>query len=127
MDQIKKITIADDDRGIVDFLTILLEFEGYEVSSTSNGNLLLNMTDGLPDLLLLDIWISGVDGRDICKLLKQTTQSSHMPIIMISASKDIEQSAMDAGANAFLAKPFEMQELLQTIQAHLGIAESIEP
>ena len=125
MDQIKKITIADDDRGIVDFLTILLEFEGYEVSSTSNGNLLLNMTDGLPDLLLLDIWMSGVDGRDICKLLKQTTQSSHMPIIMISASKDIEQSAMDAGANAFLAKPFEMQELLQTIQAHLSLVENL--
>ncbi len=115
--------IADDDRGIVDFLTLLLEFEGYEVSSTTNGSTLLNMTGELPDLLLLDIWMSGVDGRDICKHLKQQTYSSHLPILMISASKDIEQSAMDAGANAFLAKPFEMEELLQTIQQQLDSAE----
>lgn len=125
MGNIKKLMIADDDRGIVDFLTILLEFEGYEVSSFSNGSTLLNMTGELPDLLLLDIWMSGVDGRDICKHLKQQPHSSHLPILMISASKDIEQSAMDAGANGFLAKPFEMAELLQTIQQQLGSAENL--
>lgn len=125
MGNIKKLMIADDDRGIVDFLTILLEFEGYEVSSTSNGSTLLNMTGELPDLLLLDIWMSGVDGRDICKHLKQQPHSSHLPILMISASKDIEQSAMDAGANGFLAKSFEMAELLQTIQQQLGSAENL--
>ncbi len=118
--------IADDDRGVVDFLTILLDFEGYDVTSTSNGTTLLNLTGELPDLLLLDIWMSGVDGRDICKYLKQQRHTSHLPILMISASKDIEQSAIDAGANAFLAKPFEMEELLQTIHQQLGLAEGLK-
>lgn len=126
MEQKKRLMIADDDRGVVDFLTILLDFEGYDVTSTSNGTTLLNLTGELPDLLLLDIWMSGVDGRDICKYLKQQRHTSHLPILMISASKDIEQSAIDAGANAFLAKPFEMEELLQTIHQQLGLAEGLK-
>ena len=121
----KKIMIADDDRGIVDFLTILLEFEGYEVSSTLVGSTLLNMTTEIPDLLIMDIWMSGIDGRDICKQLKGQATTSHLPILMVSASKDIERSALAAGANVFLAKPFEMDELLQTIRQQLGLDEII--
>ena len=117
--------IADDDRGIVDFLTILLEFEGYEVSSTLVGSTLLNMTTEVPDLLIMDIWMSGIDGRDICKQLKGQATTSHLPILMVSASKDIERSALAAGANVFLAKPFEMDELLQTIRQQLGLDEII--
>lgn len=121
----KKIMIADDDRGIVDFLTILLEFEGYEVSSTLVGSTLLNMTAEIPDLLIMDIWMSGIDGRDICKHLKGQAITSHLPILMVSASKDIERSALAAGANVFLAKPFEMDELLQTIRQQLGLDKTI--
>lgn len=111
--------IADDDPGIVDSLSMMLEFEGYEVSSTLNGASLLEMDSNLPDLLLLDIWMSGVDGRDICKQLKQQPHTSRLPILMISASKDIQRSAIDAGADDFLAKPFEMDELLQKIHQNI--------
>lgn len=116
----KKVMIADDDAGIVDSMSIMLEFEGYEVSTTLDGAKLLQMNNELPDLLLLDIWMSGVDGRDICKQLKSNTHTSKLPIVMISASKDIERSAMDAGANDFLAKPFEMEELLRKIEQHIS-------
>ena len=119
MGNIKKVMIADDDPGIVDSLSMMLEFEGYEVSSTLNGASLLEMDSNLPDLLLLDIWMSGVDGRDICKKLKQQPHTSRLPILMISASKDIQRSAIDAGADDFLAKPFEMDELLQKIQQNI--------
>ncbi|WP_461453299.1 response regulator [Mucilaginibacter sp.] len=112
----KKIMIADDDPGIVDAVEMILEFEGYQVTSTVDGSTVLDMRDELPDLLLLDIWMSGEDGRDICKKLKQDPLTKKIPIIMISASRDIRQSAMDAGANDFLAKPFEMNELLQKIE-----------
>ena len=123
----KKVMIADDDSGIVDFLSILLEFEGFEVTSTVNGASLFTLPkENVPDLLLLDIWMSGVDGRDICKHLKRQEHTSSLPILMISASKDIEQSAMNAGANAFLAKPFEMDELLQLIRQQLGLTETID-
>jgi DNA-binding response OmpR family regulator len=112
----KKIMIADDDPGIVDAVEMLLEFEGYEVISTVDGSTVLDMKDNLPDLLLLDIWMSGEDGRDICKRLKQGPLTKNIPVIMVSASRDIEESALEAGADDFLAKPFEMNDLLKKIE-----------
>lgn len=110
--------IADDDPGIVDAIEMLLEFEGYQVTSTVNGATVLEMKeDSLPDLLLLDIWMSGEDGRDICKKFKQVDLTKNIPVIMISASRDIKESAMAAGADDFLAKPFEMNELLAKIKS----------
>ena len=111
----KKIMIADDDPGIVDAVEMLLEFEGYEVTSTVDGTTVLDMKDELPDLLLLDIWMSGEDGRDICRKLKQDELTKDIPVIMISASRDIRDSAMMAGADDFLAKPFDMNELLKKV------------
>jgi DNA-binding response OmpR family regulator len=112
----KKIMIADDDPGIVDAIEMLLEFEGYHVTSTGDGADVLDLKEELPDLLLLDIWMSGEDGRDICKKLKQLDVTKNIPVIMISASRDIKESAMAAGADDFLAKPFEMNELLEKIK-----------
>lgn len=110
--------IADDDPGIVDAVEMLLEFEGYQVVSTVDGNTVLRMKEDLPDLLLLDIWMSGEDGRDICKKFKYQATTKNIPVIMISASRDVKDSALAAGADDFLAKPFEMDELLRKI-AHL--------
>jgi DNA-binding response OmpR family regulator len=59
--------------------------------------------------------MSGVDGRDICKQLKSKKQTKNIPIIMISANKDTEKIAKNAGADGFIAKPFEMKELLTTV------------
>ena len=112
--------IADDDPGILDAVTAMLEFGGYDVSSTSDGATVLEITDQLPDLLLLDIWMSGTDGRDVCKELKKRDFSKNMPIIMISASTELERSAKDAGADDFLEKPFDMEELLNKIGHFLG-------
>lgn len=115
----KKILIADDDPGILDSLCIMLEFEGYEVECTLNGTDLLAMRN-CPDLVLLDIWMSGVDGRDICKQLKQKPETRDIPIIMISASSDIKNSAISAGANDFVAKPFNISGLLEKIESNIA-------
>ena len=108
--------IADDDPGIVDAVEMLLEFEGYTVTTTVDGLTVLDMKEELPDLLLLDIWMSGEDGRDICRKLKSKNITKNIPVIMISASRDIRDSAMAAGADDFLAKPFEMDELIKKIE-----------
>ena len=108
--------IADDDPGIVDAVEMILEFEGYQVSSTVNGATVLDIKDELPDLLLLDIWMSGQDGREICRKLKKDVKLKNIPVIMISASRDIAGSAMASGADDFLAKPFEMNDLLGKIE-----------
>jgi len=111
----KKILIADDDEGIVDAVTMILEVMGYDVDYTYDGGAVIDAVKKKPDLIMLDIWMSGYDGRDICKQLKNDPQYSGIPILMISASRDIRQSAMDAGANDFMEKPFEMDSLLNKV------------
>ena len=116
----KKVMIADDDPGILDAVEAMLEFGGYEVSSTPNGATVLELESNFPDLLLLDIWMSGTDGRDVCKQLKAQPKTKDMPIIMISASTELERSAKEAGADDFLEKPFDMDELLGKIEFFLS-------
>lgn len=114
-----KILVADDDPGIVESLQLMLEDAGYEVATTVDGETVYKMEKEFPDLLLLDIWMSGQDGRQICKFLKKRKHTKHIPIIMISANKDTEQIARDAGADDFLPKPFEMDDLLNKVKSHL--------
>jgi DNA-binding response OmpR family regulator len=111
----KKIFIADDDEGIVDALSMILKVMGYEVEYTYDGATVLDGLKSKPDLIMLDIWMSGHDGRDICKCLKNNEDYKDIPILMISASRDIKQSALDAGANDFMEKPFEMDSLLRKV------------
>ncbi len=111
--------IVDDDEGILDALSMMLQYKGYEVVTCTNGNTILAMQQDYPDLLLLDIWMSGIDGRNVCRQLKEKIQTKKIPIIMISASKDIERSAIDSGADDFLAKPFEMNELIKKIELNI--------
>ena len=121
MNKVKKVLVADDDPAILDVMRMMLEFEGYEVMTTPNGNTILRMETGLPDLLLLDIWMSGTDGRELCRQLKLNEKTKKIPVVLVSASKDIEHSAREAGADDFIAKPFEMNELLQKIEKNLSM------
>jgi DNA-binding response OmpR family regulator len=116
----KKILIADDNPAILDALKIMLEEEGYDVETTVDGATARDMREHLPDLLLLDIWMSGIDGRDICKHLKSAAATRHIPVIMISATKDIEQIAKDSGADDFISKPFQMEHLLAMVAKHVN-------
>jgi DNA-binding response OmpR family regulator len=116
----KKILIADDDQAIVESLEMVLEMADYTVKSTVDGRVIPMMKKEKPDLLLLDIWMSGTDGREICKKLKKNKKTKDIPIIMISASRDIKKSTEDAGADDFLEKPFEVDSLLEKIQKYLG-------
>ncbi|MBE5320707.1 response regulator transcription factor [Pedobacter sp. MR2016-19] len=115
----KKIFIADDDEGIVDAVTMILEVMGYNVEFTYDGGAVIDAVKNKPDLIMLDIWMSGYDGRDICRQLKNDPEFSEIPILMISASRDIRQSALDAGANDFMEKPFEMDSLLNKVEVLL--------
>ena len=114
----KRILVADDDASITDALQLMLELEGYQVDIQTNGENIYKMNDNYPDVLLLDIWMSGHDGRDICRFLKQNPNTRNIPVIMISASRDVIGSAREAGADDFIEKPFERTELLKKIAAH---------
>ncbi|MDB5171114.1 MAG: response regulator receiver protein [Candidatus Saccharibacteria bacterium] len=116
----KKILVADDNPAILDALKIMLEEEGYEVETTVDGATVQDIKAPLPDLLLLDIWMSGIDGRNVCKLLKSNATTKHIPVIMISATKDIEQIAKDSGADDCVSKPFQMEHLLAIVAKHVN-------
>lgn len=116
----KKILIADDDPAICDAVKMMLEMEGYQVGTTVDGATIYRMESEMPDLLLLDIWMSGQDGREICKYLKARESTKHIPIIMVSASRDIEKSAREAGADDFLSKPFKMADLLGKVALYVN-------
>ena len=111
-----KILIADDDEAIIDATTMILEFMGYKVDSTLDGSTIPAIVQNHPDLIILDVWMAGVEGRDICKLLKSNPSTSNIPVIMISASRDIKDSVLACGADDFLEKPFEIEMLVERIE-----------
>ena len=115
----KKILIADDDPAILEVLTLFLEEVGYEVETTHDGLTLRTFEHGPPDLLLLDIWMSGWSGREICRFLKSQEATKQLPIVLFSANRETEQIAREAGADAFITKPFDLTGLLATIERYL--------
>lgn len=110
----KKIIIVDDDVAILDSLSLILDFEGYEVKTFERGTEIFNSIESnfKPDIILLDMWLSQEDGRDICKKLKNSDSTKNIPVIIMSASRGLENSALDSGADAFIAKPFEFDEVI---------------
>lgn len=111
----KKILISDDDEVILNVMGIMLEMAGYSVTKMIRGEEVLAINEDLPDLILLDIWMAGVDGKDICRQLKNQPLTKHIPVILISANRDIEAMAKQAGADDFIPKPFEMDYLLKKV------------
>ena len=111
-----KALIVDDDEAIREIFEILLTAAGYEVSILEDGEQLLANDFPEPDIFIIDKQLSGVDGLDICRFLKQRSQHSSTPVIIVSASNRVEQQARDAGADAFLAKPFKSKQLLELLR-----------
>ena len=111
--------IADDDPAIEDLLSAMVEYGGYHTVVTDASQLLCMKEKELPDLILLDVWMNGVDGREVCRQLKQQESTRHIPIIIISASRGINRSALQSGADDFLEKPFEMVTLMEKIEQQL--------
>lgn len=108
----KRILIADDNLGIIDALTLLFEEVGYAVETTTDAATVLTFANGYPDLLLLDVRMSGADGREICRALKSNELTKHIPVILFSAHKDAAIMAKEAGADDYLIKPFDIEDLL---------------
>ena len=113
----KKIIIVDDDTAILESLGLLLDFEGFHVEAFERGSEIFKWVENrsVPDAILLDMWLSDEDGRDICKRLKEFEPTRNIPVIMMSASRGLEQTAIDSGANAFIPKPFDIEVVVNTL------------
>lgn len=117
----KKILIVDDDEGILEALQELFSALGYSATVSPDGDALLNLkSTNLPDLIILDVLLSGKDGRELCKYLKSNKETKKIPIIMFSAHPTAQSSVFDYGADDFVAKPFEMDELMRRVERFLN-------
>jgi DNA-binding response OmpR family regulator len=121
-----KILVVDDDRDILTVLQILLTQNNYIVESVFRWELINKSIDSFsPDLILLDISLAGADGRTICKTLKGNAGTKHIPIILFSANTNAEKSFQDYLASDFIAKPFEIDNLISKVMQHLPTKPSL--
>ncbi|MFH0762547.1 MAG: response regulator [Candidatus Omnitrophota bacterium] len=114
-----RILIVDDDPDIRDVLRLTLSEEDYELSEAHDGEEAIKAINSKPlDLVLLDYKIPKIDGRQVCRLVKKDLLLRHLPIIMITGKGDITDKVggIDAGADDYIVKPFEPQELLARIR-----------
>ncbi|HJY22754.1 MAG TPA: response regulator [Hanamia sp.] len=118
-----KILVIDDDLDILSVMEILLSMRGYNVEVTAKGeNTFPKIETFKPDLILLDVLISGYDGRVICKQLKSNEETKHIPIIMFSAHPGAAATIADYGANDFISKPFDVDHLLKKVKEQLNLS-----
>ena len=120
VDMKKKIMVVDDDESILEVMHIVLEGEGYDVETRVNVQSLQELDGELPDMILLDVLLSGEDGTEICKRLKSQQETRDIPIILLSAHSSAGKTARECGADAFLDKPFDIDVLVEMVKQHLG-------
>lgn len=112
----KKILVVDDNKVIGEMLKVMLEISGYEVIvSQEPGKTEENIIAHEIDLVLLDMLMSGINGTDVCARLRKDENTKNIPIFMMSAHHDAGKRCKAAGADDFIAKPFDMDELMERI------------
>ncbi len=112
----KRIIICDDDEGILEVLELYLELEGYVVFTVANSTLLIEQIEmHSPDLLLLDLWMPLLSGDQVISLIRENGKIMDLPIIVLSASVDGATIANENGANGFIAKPFDLDDIKANI------------
>ncbi|WP_207420376.1 response regulator [Desertivirga brevis] len=109
----KTILICDDDEGILDLVSIILEESGFQTVCVQNSlEIFKRISEKDPDLIFLDLWMPQLSGDQVLKAIREDASSSEIPVIVMSASRDGAYIAQQAGANDFLAKPFDIDELV---------------
>jgi len=117
----QRVLIIDDDPDVITVLQLLLKKKGYAVASASREDEALQQIEAFkPHLIVLDVLLSGVDGRTVCKKIKNTEHWKHIPVIMFSAHPSAQKNMQDFGADDFLPKPFQGEKLLERIEAQLA-------
>lgn len=114
-----KILIVDDNKGILDSLGYALRMFKHEVECTLTADsvfeIILNFN---PDIVILDLLLSGESGTNICRAIKANAHTKNLPVIMMSAHPSAQDIALEAGADDFLPKPFSLQVLSEMVEKY---------
>ncbi|GHE44586.1 response regulator [Sphingobacterium griseoflavum] len=121
----KRILVCDDDKGITDMLQMVLETIDVETFVENDSvHAMAKIKELLPQLFIVDLWMPVVSGDQLIRRLKMSADSKDIYVLCISASRDGEDIARDAGADAFLSKPFDMDELLDAVEKGMNHVHS---
>lgn len=116
----KKIWIVEDDEGISEVTSLILQEKGYQASSIfSEEELFQMLEESEPDLILLDIFLYNANGADIAKKLKSNDETKNIPIVMMSADTQIVAKVQESGADDYIKKPFELSDLVRVIEKNI--------
>ncbi|MGE4545915.1 MAG: response regulator transcription factor [Pedobacter sp.] len=118
----KKILIVEDEESLLRLESILLTSKGYDVKGVPNGQAALEaIALQKPDLILLDIMLPEIDGFEVCRRIKGAKDTSHIPVIMLTAKKcqDDFSRGQEVGADWYITKPFKSSMVIETIQRFL--------
>ena len=118
----KKILIVDDNALMIEVMTYILINNGYEVVAISSGiDVFNNIKDTHPDLIILDAILPGINGREICQLIKLNKTTRNLPVIMCSGDETIGEALTQKGApDDVLQKPFDINCLIEKVEYQLA-------
>ncbi|MFQ5769666.1 MAG: response regulator [bacterium] len=125
----EKILIVEDEEDILDLVGYHIEQAGYEVLKCGDGHDALELVQqAMPDLIILDLMLPGLTGTEVCKILKQQSDTRHIPIIMLTArGEEIDRVVgFELGADDYVTKPFSPRELVLRVKAILKRVQSSE-
>lgn len=116
----KKILVIEDDTDVRDTIVYILEHENYEVIASADAKILKSINSLKPDVVIMDNWLtewkSDANGQELSKALKTNPATSHIPVIIISAVSNVKEIAEAGLADAYLHKPFHMDEFLEMVK-----------
>ena len=115
---VRRVLVVDDDEGIRELVVTALAEEGYAVRSASDGEEALAVLEQYePQLILLDMRMPVMDGWQFAKTYRERP-GPHAPIVICTAALDVKRDASEIGADGFLGKPFQLDELLDLVESH---------
>ena len=117
--------VVEDDTGLVEVISDILDEQGYIVDTAVGGEAIPLARELRPDIILLDLNMPGMDGLEVAWRIREHPGTRHIPIVLMSAAYRLREQGIDAPINAMLAKPFELDELVETVNM-LATGESGE-
>jgi DNA-binding response OmpR family regulator len=119
----RRILVIEDDENVLEVIQLLLSQAGYQVFTSATGKDIFDLIhDCQPHVILLDILLGELNGRDLCKAVKSHPETCHIPVIIVSSLQNIYNTIADEGANDIIAKPFTEEILLARVQRQLPTA-----
>jgi len=119
----KRVIIVDDDRDLRDMLRMRLELEGFEVHVAANGlRLISSLRVDRPNIILLDVMMSWIDGFELCQALKHNPEFANIPVMFISGRTSAEDLAKgyEVGCTDYFTKPLDLKHLIDRIRQVIG-------